>query len=201
MDESTEWVSLSEAARILGVHPATVRNWADRGHLPSQRTPGGHRRFRVADLNQWADTHRGTSSAEVQLLVQSAMGRARLEIGEGQLTESPWYREMDEQSRALMALYGRRLLEGLERFLSTGADAALGEARTFGFKYGEMLRAHRVKLREAVRAFFTFNDLVIASAIQVTEMGRTSSDRGEAIRKVYAFTREVVLALVGAYEG
>lgn len=40
-DETTTWVSLSEAAKILGVHPATVRNWADQGHLPSQRTPGG----------------------------------------------------------------------------------------------------------------------------------------------------------------
>src|SRR4051794_2998670 len=37
------WVGLSEAAKILGAHPATVRSWADRGELPSQRTPGGHR--------------------------------------------------------------------------------------------------------------------------------------------------------------
>ena len=40
-----EWVSLRQAAELLGVHPATVRSWADKGELPSRRTPGGHRRF------------------------------------------------------------------------------------------------------------------------------------------------------------
>lgn len=45
-----EWISLRHAAELLGVHPATVRIWADNGDLPSRRTPGGHRRFRKADV-------------------------------------------------------------------------------------------------------------------------------------------------------
>ncbi len=44
-----EWLSLSEAAELLGMHPATVRLWADRNELPSRRTNGGHRRFRRSD--------------------------------------------------------------------------------------------------------------------------------------------------------
>ena len=55
-DSTSEWVSLRQAADLLGVHPATVRNWADKGDLPSRRTPGGHRRFRKADLMQYAAT-------------------------------------------------------------------------------------------------------------------------------------------------
>src|SRR2546429_533358 len=45
-----EWLSLREAADLLGMHPATVRLWADRNELPSRRTNGGHRRFRRADI-------------------------------------------------------------------------------------------------------------------------------------------------------
>lgn len=45
MSDSSEWVSLRQAADMLGVHPATVRNWADKGDIMSRRTPGGHRRF------------------------------------------------------------------------------------------------------------------------------------------------------------
>ena len=56
MSES-EWVSLRQAAQMLGVHPATVRAWADKGELPSRRTPGGHRRFRRADLLLQAEKH------------------------------------------------------------------------------------------------------------------------------------------------
>jgi excisionase family DNA binding protein len=35
----------SQAARYLGISLATVRRWADAGHLACYRTPGGQRRF------------------------------------------------------------------------------------------------------------------------------------------------------------
>ena len=41
-----EWLNLGEAAEILGVHPSTLRAWADHGEIPAHRTPGKHRRFR-----------------------------------------------------------------------------------------------------------------------------------------------------------
>ncbi len=39
-----------EAARLLGVSEASVKRWADGGLLPQQKTAGGHRRFRPADV-------------------------------------------------------------------------------------------------------------------------------------------------------
>lgn len=41
-----------EVARALGVSAATVKRWAETGVLRSVRTPGGHRRFFRADLEQ-----------------------------------------------------------------------------------------------------------------------------------------------------
>jgi len=38
-------LSISEAARVLGVSLSTVRRWSDAGVLPSYRTPGGQRRY------------------------------------------------------------------------------------------------------------------------------------------------------------
>jgi excisionase family DNA binding protein len=43
-------MTVGQAARILGVTPQTVSRWADEGRLPHDRTEGGHRRFRVADI-------------------------------------------------------------------------------------------------------------------------------------------------------
>jgi excisionase family DNA binding protein len=39
-----------EVARLLGVSEASVKRWADGGLLPSERTAGGHRRFRPEDV-------------------------------------------------------------------------------------------------------------------------------------------------------
>lgn len=51
--EPDEELSLTAAAEILGVHPDTLRAWADQGGVPHWRTPGGQRRFRRSDLEQF----------------------------------------------------------------------------------------------------------------------------------------------------
>jgi excisionase family DNA binding protein len=39
-----------EASRHLGVTVTTLSQWARSGRLPATYTPGGHRRYRLADL-------------------------------------------------------------------------------------------------------------------------------------------------------
>jgi len=45
-------VSAGEAARRLGVAPATIQRWVDSGVLHAERTPGGHRRIYVTELRR-----------------------------------------------------------------------------------------------------------------------------------------------------
>lgn len=45
-----ELVAIGVAARILGVSVSTMRRWETEGHIASQRTVGGQRRYLVADL-------------------------------------------------------------------------------------------------------------------------------------------------------
>ena len=47
----SNYVRTAEAAKILGVSPGIVRNWADRGKLRSRRLPqNGYRLFLKKDL-------------------------------------------------------------------------------------------------------------------------------------------------------
>jgi excisionase family DNA binding protein len=48
-----EYLTPNEVADRLLVAPVTVRLWANRGLLPSETTPGGHRRFRVQDVEEF----------------------------------------------------------------------------------------------------------------------------------------------------
>jgi excisionase family DNA binding protein len=199
VDQSSLWVSLSEAARILGVHPATVRSWADRGDIASQRTPGGHRRFRRDDLLRWASIHSPAPTAEAQILVQSALGRARVQILEGQLATAEWYTRLDKPAREAMSVYGRRLMESLQLHLTT-ANGALSAAHAIGLDYGKMIRAQGLTLKQTVEGFYIFCDFVFESLMQMAELSRPDGNHRETTWKIYTFTREVISALIEAYE-
>jgi excisionase family DNA binding protein len=49
-----------EVSELLMVNPVTLRQWAARGLLRSQTTPGGHRRYLVSDVDAFARS-RGTA--------------------------------------------------------------------------------------------------------------------------------------------
>jgi excisionase family DNA binding protein len=46
-----DWLTLGQAAKFLGVAQSTIRKWSDLGRVPAFYTPGGHRRYRRADLD------------------------------------------------------------------------------------------------------------------------------------------------------
>ena len=48
--QESDWLTVAEAARRLGVSIETIRRYDKRGVLKTFRTDGGHRRFRVADV-------------------------------------------------------------------------------------------------------------------------------------------------------
>jgi len=47
------WLTLGQAAKYLGVAQSTIRKWSDQGRVPAFYTPGGHRRYRRADLDNF----------------------------------------------------------------------------------------------------------------------------------------------------
>jgi excisionase family DNA binding protein len=55
MREETEWLTLGQAARFLGVAQSTIRKWSDQGRVPAFYTPGGHRRYRRSDLETFLE--------------------------------------------------------------------------------------------------------------------------------------------------
>jgi excisionase family DNA binding protein len=60
-----EWLTPADAARLLGVVPATVRQMERDGRLPAQRTAGGMRLFRRDDVERMAEERAQRQSAGV----------------------------------------------------------------------------------------------------------------------------------------
>lgn len=53
-NDNKPYLTPSEAAKLLMVSPITVRAWAQKGLLPSETTPGGHRRFLREQVEKFA---------------------------------------------------------------------------------------------------------------------------------------------------
>ena len=45
-------LNVTEAARRLGIHPHTLRSWADKGLVPVVRTLTGYRRFDPDEIDR-----------------------------------------------------------------------------------------------------------------------------------------------------
>ena len=57
MPSPKKYVTSLEAAGLLMVSPVTIREWARKGLLKSVSTAGGHRRFMLDQLQQFAGEH------------------------------------------------------------------------------------------------------------------------------------------------
>ncbi len=203
MSESNEWVSLRQAAELLGVHPATVRNWADHGDLPSRRTPGGHRRFRRADVTHLAERTDELQPSEVQIIIQNALGQTRMQVGGGTLANVPWYAAMSEHTREALRQRGRTALEELRQFLAAGApDEQLATAIRLGNEYAVLLQADGLTLPQATRGFLYFSDFVINAILTWSEIAtpRTTTEWSALLRHVNTFINAMLLSIIEYYE-
>ena len=65
-----DWLTLGQAAKYLGVAQSTIRKWSDQRRLPAFYTPGGHRRYRKGDLDQFLErSGAGARSTEGRLVL------------------------------------------------------------------------------------------------------------------------------------
>src|SRR6476659_5155112 len=51
----SDWLTLGQAARYLGVAQSTIRKWSDNGRVRAFKTPGRHRRYRRRDLDAFLE--------------------------------------------------------------------------------------------------------------------------------------------------
>ena len=197
-----EWLSLSEAAKQLGVHPSTVRAWADHGYLPSQRTQGGHRRFRRADVEMRMHTRLESSTPEATSVYTNVLRNTRVQISESNLEGEKWYRKMDDEAREQYRLSGRSLVQGLVGHLTTSDGGLEAEARSLGYEYAS--RGQRVGLTsvEAAHAFQFFRTAVMDAVLTAYENADVRSPQiwSELFRKMNSFSDLIIITLLDTYE-
>ncbi|MEM7029680.1 MAG: helix-turn-helix domain-containing protein [Chloroflexota bacterium] len=215
VNKAEKLLNISRAAELLGVHPLTVRNWADKDYIPYYRTPGGHRRFRLSELEAF-QAQMGGNSAEAGL-VTVAQQAVREKIAAQQTQMPPsvvmahqtkgslLQENMSDQQRATMRTVGRDLLGLVIQYAgaSTSDEVVLNRGRDIGRTYGQFARQQGVAVSEMVETFNFFRDTII----EVTFSEQAASAEGmdttnpQLYRRLNQFMNEVLLATIQAIEG
>jgi len=188
---------------MLGVHPSTLRQWADAGKIHTVRTPGGHRRFAEGDVRALLEPE-AVEPSSIHMLVQGIVGRSRMDVSGGKLDEQPWYQRFDETGKAEYRELSRKLLALLVQYLTQPAERAtlLEDIRLFGRNLADRAMLGRLTLVEAVSAALYLQDFLMDGVIQ---MSRTSGyglsfDLITVYPHINLIVKEELLAVVQAYE-
>lgn len=198
----TQTVGLSGAAQIAGVSVSTLRRWADEGRVPSFRTAGGHRRFRVGDVQQALLPARSTSG-EVEVFGEMATTRIRRQLAAPRTRDLAWLADIDEHGRERLGLLGRHLLTTIEEYLGQRRPraAVLAEARQFGLLYGRELASNRFTIRQAIEAFTFFRRSIEEAARRFVAQDATIAAQSEDLRdQLDILNDRILLGIAEAYD-
>jgi excisionase family DNA binding protein len=196
------WLTLTEVSELLGIHPSTVRNWADQGVLPVHRTQGGHRRFMRSELELWMQAQRVHQPEKSEGMIQNALSYARFQISEAHLEEQRWYQKIDQAGRASYRRSGRRLVQGLIRSQALDAEAAEAEARGVGVDYANNGLRFGLTMLEAVQAFLFFREVMQEAAYHAYESAAIQSPYawGDMFRDINRYTDRILVTIIETYE-
>lgn len=196
------WLKLTDVAKILGVHPSTVRLWSDKGILPTHRTSGRHRRYLKSEIELWQNTTREVPELQPASAMQSAIGQVRMQIADGRLEAEPWYQKLDQPARAQYRASGMTLIRGLMTYMSSDGSEASTEAYALGYEYASRARRYGLNAVDATRAFLFFRNSLLEAMIGAYDGAHVPPGLawGKMLNKMHNFTDQILINLLQTYQ-
>ena len=197
------WLSLKEASDFLGVHFTTLRTWSDSGDISVFRTPGGHRRFSLADLRRFLEERAGHALVKDETaLVEAAVVLVRHEIDNTPTEQLHWHYNLDEHASYARQRRGRQLFALAISFVLKPAHRTqiLEDGRKLGWEYGQEASASGVSLVAAGRAVRFFRSQLLQSLRKEENPDHLDADDLRIQKLIDQFLDEVLFSVLDGYE-
>lgn len=201
---NSEWLTLSQACNVLGIHPITLRSWVDQGLIQAFRTPGGHRRLRRTEVHEFL-VQQQTSPSTRSLLPppEQAVNEIRREISSNPVQTSSWYAQLSESQRHEQRLIGQRLIGLLLQFVSRtdNAQEFLQEGQELAGMYGSVLKRAGLAASDVARGFLFFRRTIIQATYHPgSTYAQGDADGVRLLERINRFMDELLLATLDAYD-
>lgn len=194
------WLTLEQASSRLGVHPTTLRRWADDGSIDVFITPGGHRRFIPADLDRFAQDHHRSS---IPTETQSGWTDHAIALTRQSLQAQNWAVGYDESERESQRYLGRRLMGLVLQYVVQPNEHSdlLAEARLIGSQHARTAMARGRTLLDLLQAISFFRTTLLEVVLlDAPKAGRGRSDADtHLLRRIERLVGEVQAGGVEQY--
>jgi excisionase family DNA binding protein len=202
-DPKRQWLTLKDASEFLGVHFTTLRNWADNGEIQVFRTPGGHRRFSLADLRRFLDERVGRlSGGDTENVVTAVIQHVHQEMARLPREQLRWHYELDDQGSQRRRQRGQQLFALALSFVLKPAlrPRLLEEGRKLGVEYGREAYASKVSLVDVGRAVRFFRNQLIQAVRAEESPDLIDADDLRIQQQIDLFLDEVLYAVLAGYD-
>ena len=188
------WLTLGEAALVLGVDATTLRGWADAGEVRFFRTPGRHRRFDREDLDRLL---RSTDPRPARPPGHRP-GDKRAGSAREWLAARAWFAAIPESSRARVRGYCAELMQVVGAYLAgrRARPSHFTAARRAGAALGREIAAWGLTPGQSAEVFVYFKRHVTNA---VASMRAGEVVRVQCLRDADAFLGDVLQAMMDAY--
>ncbi len=200
---SDQWIGITEAAEKLGLHPSTLRRWADAGRIPSRRTLSGRRRFErsaIENLHLEKDYEKPTGPAnnlEASMQDFTSIHTKALAIREQGLKM-----RLNEEQTLFFRYSGQSMMSLLMHYISrnNNAENFLEEAKKIAREYGLVLARAGVPASQAAEFYLDFRRSILASMLATTGLaGQNDRDGQDILIRLSDFFDALLIATIESH--
>jgi len=196
-------VGISGACHILGVSETALRQWTDEAKIKAFITPGGHRRYSVADLKKFMGSHqRAAGIRQLAAELEDSVQPLR-EIARTSLSGRAWYNNLGTDSQQHLSVLGRSMLQAIIKYATEPAnrEETINTAHLIGSDFGVTLAAYGLSLTDSVEAFILHRDPIMNAAARLMKSRDSITGRvAEAIPSMGRVMDEALIYLVTAHQ-
>lgn len=195
-------ITISEASRILSVSEQALRQWTDQGRIKAFITPGGHRRYSLADLQRFLNRNKKTLGLKELASDLERISPVLHDTAMNYLPLTSWQGQLNPESQIRLASLGRQLLSLIERSVAKASwqEEDSEEVQELGANFGRVLAGQGLPLVDALKTFLQHRTPIIEVITEILRKKERFNQRiVRAVPIVNNALDEALISLVMVY--
>ena len=170
-DDKSNWISIGEASRIIGVTEVTLRQWSDNGFIKVFITPGGHRRYNIEEVQAFVKSHENKIGSQEIAAIIGKDNTSHKEIGLNIIKTFPNYKNFSPDIIKELGILGKQTLGMVTDYVKAPDEyeRLLTVADEIGIGYGKILMQAEVSMPNAVLSFVAHRTPIISTIMEILD--------------------------------